>query len=209
MASVVESEIPVLCADIGSISQGNFGWAGWKGGREISGTDINELADIVADGLAKQGKVALGFEAPLFVPVPRDPENLGKAREGESKAWSAAAGAQVLATALVQVAWLLERVRDSAPATINAFLDWQAFSRATHGLFLWEALVTGSAKTTTHTGDAAFAVQAFKQALPNPGQKSMVTTKRPLSLIGTALLWSGWSTDISVLTVQSPVLGAQ
>ena len=34
--------------DIGSIPQGNFGWAGLSGGREQGGTEISGLADAVA-----------------------------------------------------------------------------------------------------------------------------------------------------------------
>jgi len=86
-----DADIAVFCADVGSISQGNFSWAG-PGGPEQGSTEIAELADAVATCLSAGQRVALGFEAPLFVPVPVEARMLGKARDGESKAWSAERG---------------------------------------------------------------------------------------------------------------------
>jgi alkylated DNA nucleotide flippase Atl1 len=66
-------------------------------------------------------------------------------------------------------------------------------------LFLWEAFVTGVAKTATHVDDALVAAQTFVQALPDPSAANGVTADRPMSLIGAALMWSGWETDPAVL----------
>lgn len=202
-------DIAVFCADVGSIAQGNFGWAGLSDDLDQSGTDIVSLADAVAASLCAGRKVALGFEAPLFVPLSIDPSALGKARKGESKSWSAGAGAQVLATALVQTSWLLERVRQRAPSDAIAFLDWPAFSQSQAGLFIWEALVSGKAKTESHTGDASVAVRAFLDALPDPTAHSLVKAQDVLSLAGAALLRTGWSRDVTLLSVPCVVLGAQ
>jgi hypothetical protein len=203
------TDIAVFCADIGSISQGNFGWAGLSGGRGHEGTEIAELAEAVAICLTGGQRVALGFEAPLFVPLPVEASMLGKARDGESKAWSAGSGAQVLATALAQVSWLLERVRQRAPTDAVAFLDWPAFLRSRAGLFIWEALVTGKAKTGSHAGDAAVAVRAFRAAIPDLTAHSLVRADRVLSLVGAALLRTGWSCDVSLLSASCAVLGVQ
>ena len=203
------NEMAIFCADIGSISQGNFAWARHSEDGDVGGSEIGDLADAVAACLNEGRKVALGFEAPLFVPLPDEAANLGKAREGESKAWSAGAGAQVLATALAQVSWLLARVRKSAPQDAKAFLEWKAFSASSAGLFLWEALVTGKAKVGTHRGDALIAIGAFQRALPDPAAHSLVRADRVLSLAGAALLRTGWSTDITVLSSPCVVLGAQ
>ncbi len=193
----------IYCADIGSVANGNFGWAGCSGepDREgSSGTDIREFAQVVADRLAVEEKVSLGFECPLWIPVANEPSRLTRARPGEGgRPWSAAAGSTSLTTGLVQVAWILDRIRRQSKNT-KPFLDWRAFQRSQSGLFIWEALVTGRAKSGSHEADAMAGVKAFCGALGDPEPESAVEpTSRTRSLIGAALLWTGWSTDIRLL----------
>ena len=74
----------IYCADIGSIPNGRFGWARSAAAkrkieRHRGGTEIVELVDGLADDLAAGHGVALGFERPLFVPVPEQPLRLGTA----------------------------------------------------------------------------------------------------------------------------------
>ncbi len=193
----------ICCADIGSVANGRFGWAGHSGEPDREGrfgTDIGEFAQFVADGLAVEEKVSLGFECPLWIPVANEPSRLTRARPGENnRAWSAAAGATSLTTGLAQVAWILDRIRRQTEET-EAFLDWKGFQRSQTGLFIWEAFVTGRAKAGSHEADAMAAVNAFRSALSDPEPKGDVATKsRTRSLIGAALLWAGWSTDIRLL----------
>ena len=94
----------IYCADIGSVANGNFGWAGRScepDRQGSSGTDIAEFARVVADRLAVEEKVALGFECPLWIPVADEPSRLTRARPGEGdRPWSAAAGSTSLTTGL-------------------------------------------------------------------------------------------------------------
>jgi hypothetical protein len=206
--------LAVYCADVGSIKQGNFGWArDWvpAGGieRHRGGAEILDLIDAVGDDLAAGAPVALGFECPLFVPVPDDPFRLGAARPGEgTRPWSAGAGTSALTTGLVQVAWVLVELRERRPAD-HVHLDWAAFEAAGVGLFLWEAFVTEQAKATTHVDDATIAVACFTDALPDPRSASTVTAERPLSLVGAAALWAGWSDDVELLRAPGLVLKAE
>jgi len=146
------------------------------------------------------GKVALGFECPLWLPVADDPRELTAAREGEhNRPWSAGAGTGSLATGLTEVAWVLRRIRRES-GDVRAFLDWKSFQAAGRGLFVWEALVTGRGKSNSHEGDARVAVEAFKNALPDPTTKNALRRPpRARSLIGAALLWAGWSEEITLL----------
>jgi hypothetical protein len=75
---------------------------------------------------------------------------------------------------------------------------WPAFVAHGRGLFVWEALVTGAAKSDSHVADAAAAVAAFRSALPKL-EASSVSAEHPLSLVGAAALWSGWVEDSSIL----------
>jgi hypothetical protein len=205
-------KLVIYCADIGSIPNRRFGWArsaANEGGieRHRSGTEIIELLDGVAEDLAAGRGVALGFECPLFVPVPEQPLRLGMARAGErNRPWSAGAGAGAMATGIVEVAWILAELRRRCPKA-TPYLDWTEFATG-RGLFVWEAFVTAGAKAATHVDDATVAVAAFRNCLPDPTAMNAVTAERPLSLIGTALLWSGWSTDAAVLHAPCLVIKA-
>ena len=203
----------ICCADIGSVAKGTFGWArlAVESDQEArSGHDIRELSDFVGRTLAAGGKVALGFECPLWVPVADDPRKLTAARKGEqNRAWSAGAGAGSLATGLTEVAWVLERIRRES-GDVRAFLEWESFQRAEHGLFVWEALVTGKGKTNSHESDARAAVEAFKDALPDPTTKNALRwPPRTRSLIGAALLWADWSAEIGLLSKPCVVIRSE
>ena len=194
--------LAVYCAEIGSVKNGNFAWA--RGERRArrstiaeTGNDIAELAKrVLLDFEAKQ-PVALGFECPLFVPVREDASQLTDRREGEGhRAWSASSGAQVLVTGLAQTLWLLRAVRCTG---VRAFLDWESFMRAQSGLFLWEAFVTSGAKGRSHTADASIAVRYFWKRFPEILEASAIRERSVHSLIGAALLRTGWSQDLGLL----------
>ena len=204
----------VYSADIGSMKApaGNsFGWAGRSTDPNVQqhswqqGTHPPKLVDAVANELTKGTKVALGFECPLWVPVRTTPSELTSGRIGDGqRPWSAQAGPQALAIGLVQVPWILREIRNKTP-NAEAFMDWDLYQESEGGLFIWEAFVSGQAKSgvadpNPHIRDAKVGVEAFIDALPS--LKTSVTKplkSRTRSLIGAALLWSGWSTDLSLL----------
>jgi hypothetical protein len=51
-------------------------------------------------------------------------------------------------------------------------------------------------------------VTAFRDALPHVIAANAVTADRPLSLLGAALLWSGWSDDLALLHAPCLVIKA-
>jgi alkylated DNA nucleotide flippase Atl1 len=205
----------IYAADIGSIKSGNFGWARLDPEQDAThvgrndGSEIEELVDAIEHDLnVGTHGVALGFECPLFVPVPEDPIRLGAARLGEgNRPWSGGPGTAALATGLVQAAWVLRALRDRCPE-VTAYLAWNEFATAGRGLFLWEAFVTGQGGATTHVDDAWIAANTFRDALPDPLAANAVGADEPLSLIGSALLWSGWSTDTALLHTPCLVIKA-
>lgn len=197
------ADLHVFCADIGSIPNGRFAWA-----RRLPGgldeihdpARIESLVDAVAAHLVVGRPAALGFEMPLFVPVPEEPMQIGKARpcDVDAPAWSSSVGASVLATGIPQVAWALQRLRAAAPTT-ELHLSWPAFAAARSGLLVWEAFVTRSAKGATHEEDAAIGVDAFCSQLPSPGDLKADATPRPLSILAAAAMWAGWDLDADQL----------
>lgn len=54
-------------------------------------------------------------------------------------------------------------------------------------------------KQRTHTDDALIAATTFRDALPTPVSANAVTAEHPMSLLGAAMLWSGWTTDLAAL----------
>lgn len=195
-------DLAVYAVDVGSVSQGKLGWARAVGpdGRvdpEAEETDIRRLVDALEADVRAERPIALGFECPLYVPVPADPQRLGKARAGEgNRAWSAGAGTGALATGLVEAAWVLRSLRERL-VELEVSLNWVEFTRKAEGLFLWEAFVSGTGKgaSASHHGDAAIAVERFLELLPDPTVADVIDAEAPLSLIGAAALWAGCLDD--------------
>ena len=203
---MTEADLAVFCADVGSGKATHLGWFGGLAGQEQAGTDPTTLAREIAHHLRSLHPVALGFECPLFVPLAEQPGDLTAARVGEgNRPWSAAAGAAALATGLTQVAWMLRRIRSEVH--VPAFLKWGDFQHANTGLFVWEAFVSGKAKAVDHAGDARRAVEAFRAALPSPDRHSAVSVQEAYSLVGAALLRTGWKTNPAVLSTPALVIG--
>jgi hypothetical protein len=195
----------IHCADIGSINGGKFGWARLEAERNNpckTGTDIREFTSHIASDLNAGHQVAVGFECPLYVPLPEDPMALTSGRPGEgNRPWSAGAGCGSLATGLTETLWILACVFQRTTQPIAAFLDWSPFVKSGAGLFVWEAFVTRDKKAGTHHGDAEVAVRAFQEALPDPERHNAIVPQGKVrSLIGAALLQAGWSTDVTWLS---------
>jgi hypothetical protein len=206
------NDLAVFCADVGSVRSGNFGWACGLLPMDVvqdrERSSPAHLAKAVAAQLREGRPVALGFECPLFIPVPESADVLGAARPGEgNRAWSAGAGTGALATGLVQAAWVLAAIRRHCTDAM-LHLEWESFVHAEGGLLVWEAFVSGGAKGRSHVDDATIAVEAFERVLPDPTIASTITAERPLSLAGAAAIWSGWLHDSRALHTPTLVVRA-
>jgi hypothetical protein len=200
----------VACADIGSIANNNFGWASVKaddpGTTANEGDDIGRLVDHLAELLEAQKPVSFGLECPLFVPIPKEATKLGKARAGDAaRAWSTAAGAAVLATGIAQTHWILEKLGEKLTTRPPVTLNWSQFQGNGAGLHLWEAFVSGSAKSNAqkgaHIADAKKAAGLLIEQLEGPGiPDSQGDDPEVASLIGFALLRTRWTEDNGVLS---------
>ena len=205
-------KLTIYCADIGSVAKGRFGWARLVGDQSHMDNCIVAFVDDIARAMAKGRKVALGFECPLWVPVPTKPQCLTKGRQVDgNRAWSAGAGAAVLATGITQVAWILDELRsrlnERGTSLPSVHLDWSEFLRGESALFVWEAFVTGKAKEagSEDTKDALIACREFAARLPDAAEKCK-SEPRARSLIGGAILWAGWSTNLDLLRMSCVVV---
>ncbi len=198
----------VAVIDVGSPKAGRLGWAFQRVDDPVeTGSNLDEIIDRTGAAL-EVTSVALGFEAPLFVPYRNDAMTLTNARAGEgNRPWSAGPGATVTTTALAIVPYTLARLRELAP-NAKANLDWRNYHPERRTLFLFEAFVSGLAKGTTHCDDAAIALQDFRTQACDGKFNSAIIEPSVLNLIGAALLRTGWTKDISVLEQDCLVLKA-
>jgi len=207
----------VYCADVGAQQRDNFGWARGSHAMPASdlktGSDMKTLARRIGRDLVAGRPVALGFECPLFVPLRKDPQTLTQARKGEgNRPWSAGAGSSSLSLGLVQVPWILAEIRRGLQDEVPSFLDWNAMAEEGYGLFLWEAFISGIGKEPLgteppgHRHDAMVGVRTFLDALPDPTQHNLIQEEEVLSLVGTAMLRTGWTTDLEILDTPCLVL---
>lgn len=197
----------VYACDIGSVKSGTFAWArnDTSGNFPTASADIDNLIAGVTRDAIKGVSIALGFEAPLFLPVPNDSAHLNSGRIGESsRSMFAPAGAAVTTIAVHETAWIFKRLRASLPVETTLTFDWESKRHLPGRLFVWEAFVSLTAHSDTHMRDAATAVQYFLANMDNLVSVNAVTCDNPLSLVAASALWSGWLTDIQ--TLHSPCL---
>jgi len=207
--------LAIFCADVGSIKADKFGWAAALpdendivGAGIITGSSIEKFAALISEEIRKKRKVAVGFECPLFVPVREESQNVNSARSGEgNRSWSAGAGTGALATGLVEVLWVMNKINGTLGKAPKAQFSWSEFL-GSESVFLWEAFVTSEAKGIGHSDDAKIAVTQFIESLPEPWSENAIQEESVLSLVGAAALKAGWSEEIGVLSEPCLVIKA-
>lgn len=208
----------IAALDVGSVSKGNVGWCHRYRGQESTGRKIDELVVAISEDLARGRRVALGFEAPLFVPLPDAESALCKGRVGEAnRAWSAAGGLGSMGVATQESAYVLCGVAARLSLPITVAVEAGGLIDPNVNLVLWEAFVTGKAKDTAcadpHVADARAAVVELARRIESNEVASDVSGGGSVfSLIGAAALRSGLSTDLSLLSteclvIKAPLLG--
>jgi hypothetical protein len=219
-------KIAVYACDIGSTIQGRFAWKRLDpplAEHDEENSEIEALVHSLKKDLKGGSSIALGFESPLFLPVPEMASQLSRARTGESsRSCFAPTGAAVTTLAVHQAAWILREIRADNIRFTLAVSDWPP-TGPDQILFCWEAFVSGPAKASCllhagkpqskcrpcrllHQADADIALAGFQEAFKLKNPVSAITTTSSLSLIGTAALWSGWATDSKILHEQAFVV---
>jgi hypothetical protein len=158
----------IAVIDVGKPGE-NLGWAIDE--PDDGGKDLNACIEKLITSL-RDGPVALGFEAPQFVPLHDDSAILTKARDGESgpglpaRPFSAGAGAAVLVTSSAVAPYVLCRLRKALPEA-SATFDWRRPWAKPGDLLLFEAFVTDQRKETRerHVEDARLALESFRRHL--------------------------------------------
>ena len=208
----------IYACDIGSVKSGAFAWARITPDEQKPETsrEIEELLPrIEAD--ARQGRhIALGFESPLFMPIPENSSDLSQGRENEgARSMFAPAGGYVTTLGLHEMAWILGKLQERCGHLLTYTLEsseWQS-SQPTPVLFLWEAFVSEGAHGETHEQDAISAAEEFRKVFQKVPATEVPASKvksrdaqATLSLAHVAALWSGWATDHDRLTCEALVI---
>jgi len=205
-------DVVVAAVDVGSIA--NIGW--WRSGpgQPQSGSNLDELAEALGEDLKEGRAVALGFEAPLFIPRPSSPDGLNRQRVGDrGRPWCAGAGAGALALGIHQATYLLAAVARRAPDVgLRVSFDPDDLVAGEPVLVAWEAFVTGRAKNrlavNPHVDDARVAVAEFESRLAFGSVQSDVKDVSVLNLVAAGILAEGLSDDTDLLTVPCIVVRA-
>ena len=199
----------VYACDVGSVKSGTFAWAKTDSltRAPFASTRIDELVESIVCDVRRGASIALGFEAPLFLPVPERSDGLNTGRPGETnRSMFAQAGAAVATVAVQEAAWVLNQLRRQLTDDVKVTTDWKSDWRVAHSILLWEAFVSSTAHSESHLRDAATAVHEFLAVSEYLDEANAVTCERPLSLIAAAALWAGWWTDLSRLRLPCLVL---
>jgi len=194
---MVDESLHVAVVDIGKLTK--LGWAIKGPSVNKSGSDVDECIEVLASAM-NTGPLALGFEAPMFVPYGRKRCDLDKAREGDGdRAFSAAPGACVLTKALVIIPCILEGLRRRIKAARPTFKWRERLSE--RDLLLFEAFVAHVGRSVSHNECARLALERFPK---NWGERASFESaaKEPstMNLLGAMLLRTGWTKDLTILS---------
>jgi hypothetical protein len=201
----------VAAIDVGSLA--NIGWWRVAGDTAGGGRDLDELVELLATDLNQNRSVALGFEAPIFIPLPADTAGLCLQRVGDrGRPWSAWTGSSVLALGVQQAAYVFGGMARRVVTQPRVSFDPAELSRAEATLVVWEAFVSGKAKnraaTDPNVDDARVAVNEFNDRLAQGMVHSDIAEPSVLNLAAAALLASGLSSDTALLSQASVVVRA-
>ena len=210
MINELDDEYSICVIDIGSPKLGNLGWCliDCQTGEEHSGFNLDELFPHFAK-VTKNNGLILGLEAPLFVPLRKDLMVATRARKGEGKRpWSAGAGAQVLVINLPIMVYLFEGIQSYCP-NVSYCLNEDRFTSKPQQIMLFEALVSGADKGSSHINDAQIMARncvqySEKNILPISILQHEDNTDY-FNLAAAALLRCGLEKNISSLNLHTPI----
>lgn len=199
------ADIAIGVIDVGSPKGGKLGWAVLAPNADpVLGKDLDAFIDAMTT-LGANWPLAIGFEAPLFIPTPTEALKILSGRRGEgSRPWSAGAGAAVTTAALAVVTYTLAGLR-AGLSEAAASTDIGALPTRAGDTLFFEAFVTAAAKGADHADDALIAARAMRALLTGDRPyRSAIDEPEVFSLLGAGLLRTSWTSDLAVLS--SPCL---
>lgn len=174
------------------------------------GDGVRDFADRIASDLSAGYKVALGFEHPLYIDVPKNPDQKAIFLEKESSVAQGPGSERrfgclprsTFAPGLSETAWVLEKVRIGTAREITPAFGWRRFIDAKDNLFIWEALITSDKRNWQTSTNAELAARSFLRLYPRMPVPEISEGSVPFSLAAAALMWAGF--PVSRETLYSP-----
>lgn len=199
----------IAAVDVGA--RANIGWWVEDPGGGRGGNDLDELTGLLVGACNDGAPVALGFEAPLFIPAVDEIDRLGRQRVGErGRPWSAGAGTAALAMGFQQCTYVLTGLAGRMDRPLPVSVDAADLAAGEPVLVLWEAFVSGAGKDRDsldpHVSDARAAVTEFAARLAAGPVASDIEDTQVVSLVGAAVLAAGLTDDLSLLRQPCPVI---
>lgn len=178
----------IAAVDVGSPPK--MGWASNRG--HLGCADPTALVHAIENEFSNGRPVALGFEAPLWIPRGREfvrmTSNRGGIEQTMRRPWSAGAGCGSLAAGVANMAWIFEALYTLSGAVRATTLPTRLEDGSAQ-LLIWEAFVSGSLKSLNHEGDAELAVAAFANAWPC--LNTAIAQEPAVNLVAASLLATG------------------
>lgn len=169
----------------------NIGWAIKFRGQDETDKNLDDFIGRYRE-LVTHHPGALGFEAPLFVPVNRQLAKITSQRSGENgRPWSAGAGATVTTIGLAVMSHVFEGLRNDLEDS-SFTLGWHNWAPE-NSILVFEAFVSGVAHADKeeHHLDALKAADVFSSAYTNLSAANAVQEAHVLSLAGACMLRAG------------------
>ena len=213
---------PAICAvDIGSPEKRKLGWAGLKKSEQnfTTSKEIDDIAPFLSESLS-QGSAILSLESPLSIPWREKSECLTQRRQGEgSYAWTAGAGASVLAVSIPIMLHIFRQLHEQTSKT-RIFLNEHDFKDEPHHLMIVEGFVTSKEHGRTpksnesperHMEDAKILGEYIRREIQKSGKLpessiSADSEEEWVNLAALALLRVGLIDDAPLLGEFSPVM---
>ena len=80
-------------------------------------------------------------------------------------------------------------------------VDWRSPPTEPGDVLFFEAFVSQSAKGGDHAEDARIAAEAARELIGSKSARAAVNEKEVFSTLGAALLRTGWSKDLALLSI--------
>jgi len=200
-------DLLIAAVDVGG--RANIGWSTSDGDGDTGNMTIDELVAQLGSGLEDGRSVALGVEAPLYLPIAETEEAINSQRAGEgNRSWSASSGSSVATLGIHQLAYILRKLKD-----VNAECPTPRFGRPDVGdelsFTVWEAFVSGDAKGDDHEQDARIAINHLVNRLNDAEWQSDLRPSGTVVNIAAAATLATWpEADPSLMTSACAVVKA-
>ena len=181
-----------------------------------TGRGVGDFAYGVTSDLLAGYKVSLGFEHPLYIGIPKNPDVKAIPLGNESDV-AEGPGPQRhfgylpknrFALGLSETAWVFQKVKAGTGQKVSPTFEWRRFVESKGNLFIWEAAVVGERNIQRRVSNAELAARSFLTLYPRLPAPEISKDSTPFSMAAAALMWAGFQVNREVLSSPCVVVKA-